>query len=145
MNNATVEWSILDGSGSISDPMELVTEVHDLGIGMNRFTITARVGECALATDTVTIIVDEFFIPEGFSPNNDGVNDRFVITGLEAFPGTGLEVFDRWGRRVFGTDDYQNDWDGRSGHGTALPNDTYFIVVNLGGGSTYNGYVIIKR
>jgi gliding motility-associated-like protein len=50
-------------------------------------------------------------IPEAFSPNRDGVNDRFVIlkpygTTLE------LEIFNRWGIVVYYNANYNNDWDG---------------------------------
>ena len=141
----TTTWNTIDGNGTITGPSALSTSVHGLSIGTNRFTLTARAGSCAIAIDTVTVFLKEFFIPAGFSPNNDGVNDFFEITGLDNFPGTGLHIFNRWGQEVLSSADYRNDWNGRSDNGNELPNDTYFYVLNLGGGNTYNGYVIIKR
>ena len=52
-------------------------------------------------------------IPEGFSPNGDDHNDRFVIVGIENYPNNSLEVFNRWGKRVFVSYDMSVHWDGK--------------------------------
>lgn len=65
-------------------------------------------------------------IPEGFSPNGDGVNDTFEIINTSGFPSE-VKIFDRWGKLLYSSDNYQNDWSG----GT-LPNGTYFSVVKVG-------------
>mgnify|MGYP002682953483 CR=1 FL=1 len=83
--------------------------------------------------------------PNVFTPNGDGLNDRFEITGIEAYPGNDLKVFYRWGRPVLAQKDYDNSWDGRARNGVPLLDDTYFYVLNLSDGLTYNGYLIIKR
>ena len=54
---------------------------------------------------------NDIFIPEGFSPNSDGINDFFVIkkpVNLRA----ALEIYNRWGGLVYKTEDYKNDWNG---------------------------------
>lgn len=85
-------------------------------------------------------------IPEGFSPNGDGVNDEFVIQNLSLFPETSLSIVDRNGSQVFETDDYQNDWDGTRENGESLPAGTYFYVIDPGAGFVArSGYVIINR
>jgi gliding motility-associated-like protein len=114
-------------------------------MGENTLVLTASIDGCGFATDTVTITVQDLFIPQGFSPNGDGVNDRFEITGIEAYPGNDLKVFDRWGRPVLAQKNYDNSWDGRARNGVPLLDDTYFYVLNLSEGLTYNGYLIIKR
>lgn len=55
---------------------------------------------------------ESFFIPNGFSPNNDGVNDFFEILGLEDYPNNKLIVFDGNGAILFEGSPYQNNWDG---------------------------------
>ncbi len=57
-------------------------------------------------------LVWDFFIPEGFSPNGDGVNDPFVIRGISHYPKNTFVIFNRWGNKVFETVNYQNTWDG---------------------------------
>ena len=88
------------------------------------------------------------FIPGGFSPNGDGVNDKFVIENI-GFKRVSLEVFNRWGNRVYRSNDYQNDWDGRCTEGISigqdLPEGTYFYIVILDGKEKFVGNITLKR
>lgn len=56
-------------------------------------------------------IVDNLFIPNIITPNQDGKNDRFVIEGISN-KGWGLEIYNRWGSRIYSADNYRNDWNG---------------------------------
>jgi gliding motility-associated-like protein len=97
------------------------------------------------ATDTV-------FIPEGFSPNGDGINDRFVIQRLPTGVTVQLEIFNRWGHSVYRNNNYQNDWDGTAnqgttvgGNGTVLPEGTYYYQVRLSNGTTFSRFLTLIR
>ncbi|MCO6484212.1 MAG: gliding motility-associated C-terminal domain-containing protein, partial [Saprospiraceae bacterium] len=98
--------------------------------------------------DTATVYVDVqcsgFVVHTGFSPNGDGINDRFTITGIEDFPGNELTVFNRWGNQVFHQKGYKNNWDG-TWNGSTLPDGTYFYFLDDGDGHTHTGYVQIHR
>ncbi|MCB0768888.1 MAG: gliding motility-associated C-terminal domain-containing protein, partial [Flavobacteriales bacterium] len=142
---ATIEWSLLNGSGSVHSPNEAHTEVSGLSSGLNTFVITVSLGGCIGDRDTVNVHLKDLFIPEGFSPNQDGDNDRFEITGISAYPGSTLIIFNRWGKKVYENNAYNNDWDGRSRNGLELADDTYFYVLNLSDDHSYNGFVVIKR
>jgi len=80
---------------------------------------------------TVTYIPEvDVFIPGGFSPNGDGLNDKFVIKHATTLK-IDLEVYNRWGNRVYKSTDYQNEWDGKgTGNflGQDLPTGTYFCT-----------------
>ena len=90
------------------------------------------------------------FIPEGFSPNNDGINDVFVIQGTQGLT-VNLEVFNRWGHLVYKSDNYQNDWTGVSntgllnGDSQGLPDGTYFYRIRLSDGREFVRYMTINR
>ncbi|MBL0046315.1 MAG: gliding motility-associated C-terminal domain-containing protein [Flavobacteriales bacterium] len=141
-----VLWSVVSGNGIFSNANDTSTQVVDLAVGENVFVLSATFGQgCAQSTDTVLITVNDIFIPQGFSPNGDGVNDSFRITGINAFPGNDLKVFNRWGQEVVGQSGYANDWKGSGSNGQDLPDDTYFYVLNLTPERTYNGFVVIKR
>ncbi len=84
-------------------------------------------------------------IPNGFSPNADGVNDAFVITGLENFPSASLIVFNRWGSKVYESSPYRNDWTGTDDSSEPLSDDTYYIQLDLGNSEQHAGFVVIKR
>lgn len=64
------------------------------------------------------------------TPNGDGVNDVWVIKDLEKFPENEVTVFDRSGRTVFYTKNYQNDWTGYLS-GKLLTEGTYYYVIKL--------------
>ena len=49
-----------------------------------------------------------FFIPEGFSPNSDGINDCFKITGIEEYPDAKLSIYTRQGHKIFEKEKYGN-------------------------------------
>ena len=88
------------------------------------------------------------FIPGGFSPNGDGTNDKFVIEN-NGYKRLSLEVFNRWGNRVYISNNYQNDWDGRSNTGLRigedLPEGTYYYIVILDGNEKHVGHLTLKR
>jgi len=65
-------------------------------------------------TDTVTIFVIPY-IPNAFTPNGDGLNDKFLILGLppENITRFNLQIFNRWGQVVFTTNNILEGWDGR--------------------------------
>jgi len=64
-------------------------------------------------------------IPNVFTPNGDGVNDKFVINGLENCEKKMLLVKDRSGKIIFQSQNYDNSWDGGN-----LPNGTYYYQFN---------------
>lgn len=99
----------------------------------------------------VNQLIDKVIIPKGFSPNNDGVNDVFVIENLEQYPLNSILIFNRWGNKLYEGKPYMNDWDGRSYHGInagegELPNGTYFYILDLGiGEPVIKGWLWLGR
>ncbi|MFW6019802.1 MAG: gliding motility-associated C-terminal domain-containing protein [Bacteroidales bacterium] len=95
-------------------------------------------GACT-ATDTISFYHCEpdFKIPNVFTPNGDGYNDRFIpetqnIIDFE------MIIYNRWGKKVFMTQDMQNGWDGKI-NGQPAAEGTYFYVIHyrLYGGSKH--------
>jgi len=82
---------------------------------------------CTDETTMVVCVEDEFaaYIPNAFTPNNDGFNDVFGVISTVGTPTSfELNVFDRWGRIVFTSTDQQQLWDG-SAKGSPLPPEVY--------------------
>jgi gliding motility-associated-like protein/uncharacterized repeat protein (TIGR01451 family) len=98
----------------------------------------------------VTVEVAEnghVIVPDAFSPNGDGINDTFVIPGIELISGNELHVFNRWGSLVFSKKDYDNSWDGKLLNSNSdVPEGTYFYTLTMGEGrAPKKGYVYIAR
>lgn len=101
------------------------------------------------ASVNITVTKRELFIPEGFSPNGDGINDFFIIKGADTYV-VSLRVYNRWGNLVFQDREYGNDWDGIANSGlligSRLPDGTYYYIVNFNNGEKEQvGYITINR
>jgi gliding motility-associated-like protein len=82
--------------------------------------------------DEVTITVKDqiVFVPDGFSPNNDGLNDTWNIINIERFPDCEVYIFNRWGNLIFYSEGYQQAWDGTI-TGSSKISDTYLYKIIL--------------
>ncbi len=88
--------------------------------------------------DSVTIIVldQPITIPNVFTPNGDGINDAFAIGNIDFYPNSKLDIFNRWGVKVFTSSNYHNEWAG------GTQNDgVYYYVLTLPNGKKYQGYL----
>lgn len=116
--------------------------------GTTTYAVTGFVGACSYS-DAVTVTVGiPLEIPNGFTPNDDGVNDVWDIGGIGAFPRLEVLVFDRSGQLVHRNIGYVQAWDGKR-NGVQVPAGTYYYVVDLNE-SKYTldpvtGYVSIIR
>jgi gliding motility-associated-like protein len=104
--------------------------MRELGEGEHAFALTDEHG-CA-RSGTIVFRVDEqadglVFVPNAFTPNNDGLNDDFRAGNAER-EGFSLMVFDRWGAVVFSSSDPLEGWDGTF-NGRALPAGAYAYVM----------------
>ncbi|MEM0996919.1 MAG: DUF2341 domain-containing protein [Bacteroidota bacterium] len=85
-------------------------------------------------------------VPQGFSPNGDGINETFTILNIELFPQSTMTILNRWGSEVFQASPYLNRFNGNSVNGNRLPDGTYFYILDPGNGDDpISGYVIINR
>lgn len=102
-------------------------------------------GNCMIS-DTVFVKLLKFpTIPNVFSPNGDGINDRWEIKYLDSYPGCEIKVFSRDGQLVFSSVGYNISWDGTL-KGKALPIGTYYYIINpKNGRKIMSGSVTIIR
>lgn len=85
------------------------------------------------------------FVPNAFTPNGDGANDVWSITDLMPLPDCTVNVYNRYGIRVFYSVGYQHPWDG-SINGRLLPSGTYYYIIDpKNGGSKLSGPVTMIR
>ncbi len=95
-----------------------------------------------LMWDFVDIIPEPYF-----SPNGDGVRDRWFIQGADDTPTT-VKIFDRFGKFLISFDTYSNEngWDGKDTNGYDLPSaDYWYSIVNIKSEKYYVGHVTLIR
>jgi len=118
LNADSLLWS--DGSAGP------VLPVHYGGTYM----VTA-VNKCGSSSDTITIkqLFCDVWLPNAFSPNGDGINDVFRARGnMGRAQGFGLGIYNRWGERIFYTQDKYSGWDGTC-EGSEAPLGTYWYLL----------------
>jgi gliding motility-associated-like protein len=137
------KWSSTDESIVFENDTIPNTYVSNLKFGDNVLVWTITNGVCNAIKDSIVISTGDIRVPNGFSPNNDRVNDKFEIIGLDQVKDANLVILNKWGLKVFESGDYKNDWDGTY-KGNNLPEDSYFYILNVIG-RTYKGVVTIRR
>lgn len=103
--------------------------------------------QCGTVTDTVEVkVYDKVEIPNAFSPNGDGINDRWTVPGLESYPQSSIEIFNRNGQVVFQSKPYTTTgWDGKY-KGSILPSGAYYYIIERGAGlPAISGTILILR
>jgi gliding motility-associated-like protein len=116
-------------------------------------TITANTSgtSCAGApvTFTITVSTNNFIynivVPNTFTPNGDGINDTWDIKNLDKFPNCMVDIYNRYGEKVYSSIGYGIPWDGKYG-GAKLPVSAYYYLIDLkNGGKILSGSITIMR
>lgn len=87
-----------------------------------------------------------FDLKNAFSPNGDGINDYWELTGLDVFSNNStLQIFDRYGNMVYKeVSNTEFKWDGKA-KSRALNSDTYWFVITAGDERIYKGWIYLKN
>lgn len=110
------------------------------------YTLTVTSGDGCVASDQVLVtVLKKPDVPNAFSPNGDGVHDLWVIRYLDSYPGATVDVFNRYGQKVFESKGYGKPWDGTL-RGQPLPVGTYYYLIDpKNGRKPISGFVDIIR
>ncbi len=135
--------------GSLTTPAALTT-IATMYTAPGNYAITAGGASSLNYTFNYvngTLTINPIAIKAGniLSPNGDGKNDTWVITGIQQYPNNKVTVFDRAGRVLYLKTAYNNDWDGTL-NGRPLAQGTYFYIIELGQGMpVMKGFISIVR
>ena len=146
-NTATFEWTNSNNVeiGNNQNSFDVTQYATNNNIQFSDFPIdinlTVTTPQGCVSTYTFTVESTFCMIPRGISPNNDGDNDSFDLTGFNA---KRVVIFNRYGKEVYSRNDYVNEWVGQTDDGDELPTGTYFYVVETNNDST-TGWVYINR
>ena len=138
LTDATYNWTNSTG-GFVGN----TSSINVLGSGVYTVTVTIPngTGSC---NDTESFTANETTcaIPKGISPNSDGLNDNFDLTGLNVRM---LSIYNRYGTKVYTKGNYTDEWYGQSDDNNELPDGTYYYVIERDGVSSKTGWVYINR
>ena len=140
-NNLTYKWTpalYLD-KDDVLNPV--TTPTNDI-----TYTLTVTTDKGCTASTKIFIKVLKFpEVPNSFSPNGDGVNDTWNLKYLESYPDATVQIFNRYGEKLFQIVNYLTPWDGTK-NGSALPVGTYYYIINpQNGRKIITGSVTIIR
>lgn len=80
-----------------------------------------------------------------FSPNGDGIEDDWIIGGIQNMPNCSVVIFDRQGRKVFESQPYNNDWKALTPGGGQLPAGPYYFIIKCDNEVAKTGSVLVVR
>jgi gliding motility-associated-like protein len=123
-NDGVAPYSFLWSTGDVNSSISYTTS------GTATITVNVEVTDKCLFTATTSIDIPiklcEVIAPNIFTPNGDNMNETLEFTNLENYKDSELSVFNRWGKMVYSSSDYKNDWDGDD-----LGDGTYFYILNV--------------
>jgi gliding motility-associated-like protein len=100
---------------------------------------------CTTAAEVTVSVLKYPVIPNAFTPNGDGINDVWNIKYLDSYPNNTVDVYNRYGEKVYSSIGYPMPWDGKY-RGADLPPGTYYYVINpKNGRKVMSGSVTIIR
>jgi gliding motility-associated-like protein len=112
-------------------------------LGKVTLTVTDNNGCTATQTINITSHCDNINLPSAFTPNGDGINDTWIIEGLQGDLTTTVKVFNRYGETVFKSTGYAVQWNGTL-DGKKLPAGVYYYVISAqASNKVINGTVTI--
>ena len=147
------KWIVSSG-GIISTGTETnSTTVKWINYGWQTLSIN-YINENGCKSEDATIMKMKVINPplsktEGISPNGDGINDILIFKDLKNYPGSKLIIFTRIGEKIYESDNYLNDWDGKflnngSKDKVTVLSGTCYYVLRLGGTNrTIKGFIYV--
>lgn len=140
-NGLTYTWAPVTGLNKTTIIQPITTSADDI-----TYTLTATSADGCIATDEVFVkVLKTPNIPNTFSPNGDGVHDKWEIKYLNTYPGCTVEIYNRYGQLVFQSTGYNKPWDGTL-KDKQLPAGTYYYIINpKNGRKQMSGFVDIIR
>ncbi|MFT3794458.1 choice-of-anchor L domain-containing protein [Flavobacterium sp.] len=135
-NDVTYTWTDAQG-----DPIPGADEASFVVTTTGTYGLTVTSGQCSYSQDILVTTIS-CTIQRGISPGDGSDNDFFDLAGLNV---RRLEIFNRYGTKVYSKTNYSREWYGQSDNGNELPDGTYFYVIERDGVENTTGWIYINR
>ncbi|TDE51457.1 gliding motility-associated C-terminal domain-containing protein [Flavobacterium sp. GT3P67] len=148
-NNVSYQWKNKDGNsvGTNSNVLNVTDVIASTTSGQVVFpvtytlTVTSTNTGCETSSD---VVVESIYcnIQKGISPDGNGSNDFFDLRLMDVKK---LEIFNRYGIKVYSQTNYTDQWKGQSDKGEDLPSATYYYVIESNNGEPKTGWIYLIR
>lgn len=113
----TYTWD--NGAGSLSSATVAPANTTNYTV-----TVSDTCGNSITSNAIEVLVQCDILVPNVFSPNGDGSNDFFHILYMEDYPNSRVVVYNRWGTKVYESNNYQNDWNAKD-----VADGTYYYII----------------
>ncbi|MBE9586924.1 gliding motility-associated C-terminal domain-containing protein [Mucilaginibacter sp. JRF] len=129
-NNITYQWYV-NGQEAGTNSATFTASNLTLGDKVNCRVTTADdcvLPQTATSNQIIVLMIKPIIIPNTFTPNGDGINDKWNIPALLAYPNCRIDIFNRYGAPVYHSVGYTDGWDGTM-NGSQLPAGVYYYII----------------
>jgi len=138
-------WELDELAGGHTEELRIRVRAKEVGWAETNANVESKTPDIDLSNNTALMRkeIHVFKIPNTFTPNGDGLNDVFVVKGLDQYSENELIIFNRWGNQVYVKRNYTNNWTGEN-----LDEGTYYYILRVrmeDDWKTFKGYITLIR
>ncbi|KJD34667.1 CHU large protein [Tamlana nanhaiensis] len=135
------QYALLDVEGNVIWPYQNENNFDNIAPGIYTVSVIDTKNDCGEVNELVSVIG----FPKYFTPNGDGVNDTWQITGVSGMfqPNSKILIFDRYGKLLKELSPTEVGWNGTF-KGKKLPSDDYWFSIKLEDGRTFKNHFSLK-
>ena len=153
-------FSYVQITGQLTAEQYILSTSGSQGTFLNNHSMSWTIGEMLIETGTQSdnkftqgfhnpdiIVIEEItiFVPTGISPNADGVNDTWDITGIDLLEDFQVKILNRWGQVLYSSSHTNySPWDGTYKGSKVPTSDYYYIIESLSLNKVYTGTLTVK-
>jgi gliding motility-associated-like protein len=135
-NTATYSWSGPNGFSATTQSIDIT------GLSTGTYTVIVTDATGCSSEVSTEVRTTNCKIPKGLSPNGDGQNDSWDLSGFDI---DRVKIYNRYGLEVYDEYKYKKEWYGQSFNGNLLPTATYYYYIKFTSGEEATGWVYLSR
>lgn len=105
-----------------------------------RVKAISKTGDTSWSNSVGLIFENALDFPNVITPNNDGLNETFTAASLKLYPNSSLKIYNRYGKEVYQSQNYQGTWKGEN-----VSNGTYYYLLQTAAGKSFKGWVEVVK
>jgi gliding motility-associated-like protein len=144
VTDVILEGDLPEGITGVYDEINATFTISGTSTSLTNTIYTYTLNTVGCSTSEIisgTIEYKTCQISKGISPNGDGINDTWDLSGFDIKK---VQVFDRYGNKLYSKNNYTNEWDGTA-NGFDLPTGAYYYVITFNNNTNKTGWVYINK